>query len=190
MNQQYAKTLQCPCGESFVTFHGKYCSSACRKQYGQYVRGVAVYQHTCEGCGEQFEVPWQRKRRFCSNACAKRGIIQGQFTTGLIAAGKVTLFQSTYELRFVAACERFQIPWHRYDGPGFETSEGVYRPDFIIETGGKSHLVEVKGFMDDVSLTKVSELSGKGVELTVVTLALLERIEAGEPLMQREIVKS
>lgn len=110
--------------------------------------------HVCVGCGEEFERPvwYPGKLKYCSNKCSHREVksVRDKFILDL--NDKAIVFHSMWEVRFVAACERFDIPWRRYDGPDIETPAGTYRPDFIIND---DTVVEVKGWLRPESVVKL-----------------------------------
>ena len=92
---------------------------------------------------------------------------------------KTVVFHSMWEVRFVAACERFSIPWRSYDGPDIQTSEGVYRPDFIVNG---DYVIDVKGWLRPESEQKVIEAREQGVDVHIVDKDDLEIMEAGADL--------
>ncbi len=77
------------------------------------------------------------------------------------------------ETRFAAACDKFGIPWRRYDGPDIITPLGNHRPNFIINLiEGREDIIEIKGqfeYEDLIKSEKAKEIYGKRYSL------LLER---------------
>lgn len=110
----------------------------------------------CLGCGEEFSRPhhYPGKMKYCSNKCshAQRKKVRDKFIADLPEGAVV--FHSGWEIRFWAACLRHDIPIRSYDGPDIETSEGIYRPDFIVND---SDVVEVKGWLRPESEVKLRE---------------------------------
>ena len=129
----------------------------------------------CIGCSEPFSRPagYAGKMHYCSNACSHREVKSVRDKFVLTLNDKAVVFHSGWEIRFVAACLRFDIPWRRYDGPDIQTSQGVYRPDFIIND---STVVDVKGWLRPESEVKCRE---SGVPL-VTKEDLLEFEVTGE----------
>ncbi|AVJ48609.1 hypothetical protein SEA_PIER_104 [Mycobacterium phage Pier] len=164
------------CGISTGSYNRIYCDEH-RPRPGQkpLPRKVA----TCLGCGEEFSRPgtWQGKMHYCSNKCShvQQKKVRDKYVA--ILNDHAVVFHSMWEVRFVAACERFDIPWRSYDGPDIETSQGVYRPDFIIGKPGEERVVDVKGWLRPESEVKCREA---GVHL--VTKQELLRLESGDSL--------
>lgn len=104
--------------------------------------------HVCVGCGEEFERPWfyPGKLKYCSNACSHKQVkkVRDKFIADLPEGAVV--FHSGWEIRFWSVCLRLDIPIRSYDGPDIQTSQGIYRPDFII--GPDDLIVEIKGWED------------------------------------------
>gem|GEM_PF-5326545 len=102
----------------------------------------------CLGCGEEFTRPhyFPGKLKYCSNKCAHTEVkkVRDKYIADLPEGAVV--FKSMWEIRFVAACARLGVDWRRYDGPDVETSQGTYRPDFIV--GPNDLIIEVKGWED------------------------------------------
>ncbi|QZM07205.1 holliday junction resolvase [Mycobacterium phage EasyJones] len=174
------KHLVCPCGVNTGSYQKKYCSPEHRVLYGKRTREpTRMVTHLCLGCGEEFERPYwyPNKNKYCSNACSHRQVkkVRDKFIADLPEGAVV--FHSMWEVRFVAACERFDIPWRSYDGPDIETSQGVYRPDFIIGKPNEERVVDVKGWLRPESEVKCREA---GVHL--VTKQELLRLESGDSL--------
>ncbi|UTQ77900.1 holliday junction resolvase [Mycolicibacterium phage Kashi_SSH1] len=175
---QKREVATCPCGQPAENIRSKYCGEACRKKWGVKTP-VRMITRTCLACGNEFERPhyFPGKLKYCSNACSHRQVkkVRDKFIADLPEGAVV--FHSMWEVRFVAACERFDIPWRSYDGPDIETSEGIYRPDFIIGKPGEERVVDVKGWLRPESEVKCREA---GVHL--VTKQELLRLESGDSL--------
>ena len=111
--------------------------------------------HTCLGCGKDFERPhfYPGKMHYCSNKCShsQQKKVRDKFVLNLNEHAVV--FHSGWEIRFWAACLRFDIPIRSYDGPDIQTPVGVYRPDFIIND---DTVVEVKGWLRSGNAEKIS----------------------------------
>lgn len=141
--------------------------------------------HTCIACGNDFERPhhYPGKKKYCSNACSHRQVkkVRDKFIADLPEGAVV--FHSGWEIRFWAACLRFDIPIRSYDGPDIQTSQGVYRPDFIITTtDGKERIMEVKGWLRPESADKIREAQCLGYRIFVLSKAQLLRLETGDKL--------
>ena len=110
--------------------------------------------HTCLGCGEDFERPhyYPGKKKYCSNKCAHREQKMTTEVGALLSNDRTIIFRSGWEIRFWAACLRFDIPIRSYDGPDIVTLAGTYRPDFIIND---DTVVEVKGWLRPESAVKL-----------------------------------
>lgn len=82
--------------------------------------------------------------KYCSNKCSHHEVksVRDKYVADL--NGKAVVFHSGWEVRFWAICLRLEVDVRRYDGPDIETTEGVYRPDFIV--GPDELIVEVKGW--------------------------------------------
>jgi len=155
-------TKFCLCGEILerkvspnkTPYWSKYCSSDCKKSFGSYRKGE-FKSALCLSCGEEFTKPasYASAMKYCSNKCShsERKRVRDRYVMTLHE--DAIIFRSTWELRFVATCLRFGIPWRRYDGDYIETSVGNYRPDFIV--GVKEYIVEVKGFLNMESIIKI-----------------------------------
>lgn len=166
----------CPCGTPVAGV--LYCSPECRKLYGRYKKSRPLRTITCLGCAEDFTIPdWEcnRKRKYCSNECAKREQKKGWGKVGVETPDGVLVLRSMYELRFVAVCERHGWDWRNYDGPAFDTPLGKYRPDFVVE----GEVVEVKGWVNDRSRAVRASAREAGVKVRLVDIRLLERLEDG-----------
>jgi len=135
-----------------------YCSDACRNKFGKptFKKGSQV-TFTCFGCGEEKTVPinYPSAKKFCSNACAKRGILKKKI--GVNEGDYAIILDSTWESLFYGTCGFLKVPIRRYDGPAYEYSGGKYRPDFIV---GDSVIVDVKGWMDGRSRQVQREVPG------------------------------
>ena len=146
----------CPCGVNTGSYSRKYCSPEHRELYGKKKAPVEMVTKVCIGCGEEFERPhfYPSKMKYCSNKCShsQQKKVRDKFIADLPEGAVV--FHSMWEVRFVATCERYGIPWRSYDGPDIETSEGIYRPDFIIND---SDVIEVKGWLRPESEAKLRE---------------------------------
>lgn len=159
----------------------KFCSRECYIKHGIPGRPKGEWiTFTCIGCGEEKSVSqsYTSKKMYCSNKCAKKERKFAWNKTGLdLQDGSVLIFRSGYELRFYAVCLRFDIPIRNYDGPDIQTSLGVYRPDFIIKLYGQEFIVEIKGYMDPESETKVLEASTTNEFFMVIDKTKLLEIE-------------
>lgn len=146
----------CPCGK-LTGNKNKYCSSECKKAAGNYKKPGKTKSAICVGCAEEFTRPisYRSAMKYCSNECSHKETkkVRDKFVMELNEDAIV--FHSTWELRFVAACYRYGIPWRRYDGDAIETSVGNYRPDFIV--GKQGYVVEIKGHMNYESMIKTEE---------------------------------
>lgn len=153
------KTKNClTCEKEIVGYKTKlYCSSECRKAAGNYKKPGKTKSAICVGCAEEFTRPisYASAMKYCSNECSHKETkkVRDKFVMELNEDAIV--FHSTWELRFVAACYRYGIPWRRYDGDAIETSVGNYRPDFIV--GKQGYVVEIKGHMNYESMIKTEE---------------------------------
>lgn len=131
----------------------------------------------CVGCGELFSRPagYAGKMKYCSNKCSHHEVksVRDKFVVEL--NDKAVVFHSMWEVRFVAACERFNIPWRRYDGPDIITSEGVYRPDFIVN----DQVVDVKGWLRPESAAKIGEAREQGLDVVMIDKTKLVLLEQG-----------
>ena len=169
---------KCPCGQDAIPGR-KYCSDEHRIKYGWVGRPPnPPITFTCLGCAQEFTIPgWKsnRKRKYCSNECAKREQKKGWGKVGVETPDGVLVLRSMYELRFVAVCERHGWDWRNYDGPAFETPLGKYRPDFVVE----GEVVEVKGWVNDRSRAVRASAREAGVKVRLVDIRLLERLEDG-----------
>lgn len=143
--QAVREIATCPCGQPAANIRSKYCSDEHRKKWGR-KPPVEMVTKTCLACGEEFTRPWYfpGKLKYCSNKCAHIEVkkVRDKFIADLPVGAVV--FKSGWEVRFAAVCMRLDIDWRRYDGPDIETSEGVYRPDFII--GTEDLIIEIKGW--------------------------------------------
>lgn len=143
--QAVREIATCPCGQPAANIRSKYCSDEHRKKWGR-KPPVEMVTKTCLACGEEFTRPWYfpGKLKYCSNKCAHIEVkkVRDKFIADLPVGAVV--FKSGWEVRFAAVCMRLDIDWRRYDGPDIETSQGIYRPDFIV--GPDSLIIEVKGW--------------------------------------------
>lgn len=169
----------CPCGLPAANIRSKYCSEEHRKKWGKKPPAEMVTK-ICLGCGQEFtrykNAPG--KLKYCSNACSHKQVksVRDKFIADLPEGAVV--FHSMWEVRFVAACERFGVPWRSYDGPDIRTSLGVYRPDFILtHRDGAERVVDVKGWMRPESAQKIKEANEQGVEVWVVDKFVLPLLE-------------
>jgi hypothetical protein len=139
------------CGESTESHNRVYCPEHTVKGGPKLKPRLEA---VCVGCGEPFSRPagYSGKLKYCSNKCSHREVksVRDKFILDL--NDKAIVFHSMWEVRFVAACERFDIPWRRYDGPDIATPAGTYRPDFIIHD---DTVVEVKGWLRPESAVKI-----------------------------------
>jgi hypothetical protein len=150
----------CPCGNNSVkNRQSKYCSDECRNKYGKTKTGQPPVVKICLGCNEEFSRPWyySGKMLYCSNECAKREQKKGWSKRAVeLDDGSLLILRSLYELRFIACCERFDIPWRSYDGPSIETPVGNYRPDFIVNINDEEYIIEVKGHITEDAKIKIA----------------------------------
>jgi hypothetical protein len=91
--------------------------------------------------------------KYCSNQCSHKEVksVRDKFVMEL--GDKAVVFHSMWEMRFVVACDKYNIPWRRYDGELIVTSVGNYRPDFFV--GENDDIVEIKGYLDSDSAIKI-----------------------------------
>lgn len=174
------KHLVCPCGVNTGSYQRRYCSPEHRALYGKKKPPTRMVDHTCLGCGRVFQRPWNypSKGKYCSNACAHREQKMTTEVGALLSNDRTIIFRSGWEIRYWAVCLRRDIPIRSYDGPDIETSQGIYRPDFIV---GDGTVVDVKGWMRPESHIKIEESRTQGVEVTVVDKAALLALEQGAP---------
>ena len=162
----------CPCGQPAENIRSKYCGAEHRKQWGKKPPQEMITK-VCLGCGEEFSKPkwYPGKLKYCSNACSHKQVkkVRDKFIADLPEGAVV--FHSGWEIRFWAAMLRFEIPIRSYDGPDIQTSQGVYRPDFIIHD---DVVIDVKGWLRPESEVKCCEA---GVHL--ITKDKLRMIEQG-----------
>lgn len=172
--------LTCPCGVNTGSYQKKYCCPEHREKWGKKKPPPRMITYTCLGCGDDFERPhwYPNKKKYCSNACSHRQVkkVRDKFIADLPDGAVV--FHSMWEVRFVAACERFDIPWRSYDGPDIVTSEGIYRPDFIINT---TTVVDVKGWLRPESAVKIDQARAQGLSVVTITKEDLLALECGTP---------
>ncbi|ATN87546.1 hypothetical protein SEA_DIRTMONSTER_94 [Mycobacterium phage DirtMonster] len=165
------------CGVSTGSYNRIYCDEHRPNRPGR--KPAPRITATCLCCGEEFTRPenYPGKMKYCSNACSHRQVkkVRDKFIADLPEGAIV--FHSGWEIRFWAACLRFDIPIRSYDGPDIETSQGVYRPDFIIGKPNEERVVDVKGWLRPESEVKCREA---GVHL--VTKQELLRLESGDSL--------
>lgn len=169
---------KCPCG-TVIRGAVKYCSSPCRKKFGRYKKANPPRVAICLGCGEEFTRPYSypSKMKYCSNECAKREQKKAWGKVGVKTHDGVLILRSMYELRFVAVCERRGWDWRNYDGEAIQTSDGSYRPDFIIDRGNGEEIVEVKGYYEGDVPWKVKEAQDQGYKVWLVDQAVLKELE-------------
>lgn len=144
----------CPCGVNTGSYQKKYCTPEHRERWGGKKPPARLVTHVCIGCGKPFDRPWfyPGKTKYCSNKCSHSEVkkVRDKFIADLPEGAVV--FHSGWEVRFVAACMRLEIPWRRYDGPDIETSQGIYRPDFIVAGSAGDVIgdtvIEIKGWED------------------------------------------
>ena len=166
----------CPCGKPAENIRAKYCGPECRKKWGKKPPARMVTK-TCLGCGEEFSRPhyFPGKMNYCSNACSHRQQkkVRDKFILNLNEHAVV--FHSGWEIRFWAVCLRFDIPIRSYDGPDITTSEGVYRPDFIVN----DQVVDVKGWLRPESAAKIGE-AREQVDVMLIDESALCALESGD----------
>jgi predicted nuclease of restriction endonuclease-like RecB superfamily len=137
------------------------------------------------GCGEEFSRPgtWPGQMHYCSNKCSHAQQKKTRDKYVLNLSEHAVVFHSGWEIRFYAACLRFDIPIRSYDGPDIQTSQGVYRPDFIITTtDGKERIMEVKGWLRPEARDKIREAQCLGYRIFVLSKDQLLRLETGDSL--------
>lgn len=142
------------CGKPTGSYYRAFCDEHLGSRKGRKPadRKTAI----CLGCGEQFSRPghWKGKMHYCSNKCSHSQQKKVRDKYALLLEDHAVVFHSGWEIRFWAACLRFDIPIRSYDGPDFETSIGLYRPDFIV---GDDVVVDVKGWLRSESDVKTAE---------------------------------
>lgn len=165
------------CGKPTGSYYRAFCDDHLGTRKGRKPAPRKVAQ--CLGCGEEFSRPghWRGKMHYCSNKCSHSQQKKVRDKYVAILNDHAVVFHSGWEIRFYAACLRFDIPIRSYDGPDIKTSEGVYRPDFIIGKPGEERVVDVKGWLRPESEIKCREA---GVHL--VTKQELLRLESGDSL--------
>lgn len=140
------------CGSSTGSYNRIYCDEHRPGRPGR--KPTPRKTATCLGCGEEFSRPgtWPGKMNYCSNKCShsQQKKVRDKFVLNLNEHAVV--FHSGWEIRFWAACLRFDIPIRSYDGPDIQTPAGTYRPDFIIND---DTVVEVKGWLRPESAVKI-----------------------------------
>ncbi len=175
-SKSYRKTFDkshsqiCPCGNLTGKKNQQYCSTECRHLYGNYPK-PKTKSAICIGCGEEFTKPasYPSKMKYCSNKCSHHEVksVRDKFVAEL--NDKTIVFHSMWEMRFAAACERYNIPWRRYDGPDIITPLGNHRPDFIINIiKDREDIIEIKGqfeYEDLIKSEKAKEIYGKRYSL-------------------------
>lgn len=141
------------CGVSTGSYNRIYCDEHRPSRPGRKPLPRKTAQCLC--CGEEFSRPgtWQGKMHYCSNKCSHSQQKKVRDKYALIMNEHAVVFHSGWEIRFWAACLRFDIPIRSYDGPDIQTPAGVYRPDFIIND---DTVVDVKGWLRPESAVKVS----------------------------------
>lgn len=141
------------CGVSTGSYNRIYCDEH-RPRPGR--KAAPRKTAECLGCGEEFSRPahWQGKMHYCSNKCShiQQKSVRDRYVA--ILNDKAVVFHSGWEIRFYAACLRFDIPIRSYDGPDIDTSAGTYRPDFIIND---DTVIDVKGWLRPESEAKCRE---------------------------------
>jgi hypothetical protein len=177
---QRSRVGTCPCGQPSKTRNSKYCSSDCRKKFGRYSKPSPVDTAICLACGEEFSRPhgYVSKMRYCSNACSHTAIKSVRDKYVLTLNDKAVVFNSMWEVRFVAACERFGLRWERNTTHSVSGAFGEYTPDFIVNGGT---IVEVKGHVREEALEKLD--AGRAVwgeRFVVIDKAALIRLESGD----------
>ena len=174
--------LVCPCGTVTGSYIKKYCCPEHHEKYKKRKPPPRMDQHICVGCGEGFERPhfYPGKKKYCSNKCSHKQVksVRDKFISDLPEGAVV--FHSGWEIRFWSVCLRFDIPIRSYDGPDIQTSAGVYRPDFIIDTLVGERIVEVKGLIRPESDVKMQESKDSGHKLWVIDEDTLLALEDGD----------
>lgn len=174
--------LICPCGASTGSYQKKYCCPEHHEKWRKHKTPTRMVTHTCLGCGEPFERPYTYpgKLKYCSNKCSHGQVkkVRDKFIADLPEGAVV--FHSGWEIRFWATCLRFSIPIRSYDGPDIQTSQGVYRPDFIIEVDDRDIIIDVKGYLRKESEQKITDAIQQGTLVWTVDQKLLESLEEGE----------
>ncbi len=173
------KHLVCPCGADTGSYQKKFCSDEHRAKWGGKKAPVRMTTHVCLGCGETFERPhfYPGKKKFCSNRCAHREQKMTTEVGALLSNKNTVIFRSGWEIRFWAACLRWDRPVRSYDGPDIQTSLGVYRPDFIVTWGDREEIVDIKGYLRPESEDKIDQARAQGVNIYVVDREFLSLFE-------------
>jgi hypothetical protein len=151
----------CACGKNIphklkpdgYPYWNKFCSDECRSLYGNYPKGKTK-SAICVGCGLEFTRPdsYKSAMKYCSNKCSHFEVKSVRDKFVLELNDKAVVFHSMWEMRFASACERYNIPWRRYDGEDIITDLGNHRPDFFV--GENDDIVEIKGQFDYEDLIK------------------------------------
>ena len=135
----------------------------------------------CQNCGREFVRPTfsSSKMMFCSLTCSNSK--PSYIRIKRYNFGDLEL-EGSYELRFIACCERFKIDWKMWDKQDFFTwidSNGrthEYRPDFVIQLNGQSVVIEVKGYTESYQQEAHKQWS-RSEELLIVDQHVLEHFE-------------
>jgi glutaredoxin-related protein len=167
----------CPCGKAQIPYkdrhHLKYCSPACRKQYGKpsKVKDPAKYRtFVCENCNKQVTRLKRLGAKFCSNECAAK------FTKTkhhLAFRDDDVLLDSAWEGLLWCLCRFLKVPIERVDrAKAVEWAPGRwYAPDFLM---GHTY-IEVKGLEDPEDWDKWHAWNNKVGRLLVVDLKMMNK---------------
>lgn len=167
------------CGVSTGSYNRIYCDEHRPSRPGRKPLDRKIA--TCVGCGEEFSRPgtWPGQMKYCSNKCSHKETKSVRDKFVLELNDKAIVFHSEWEMQFWMICRRHHVSIRRYDGPDIETSEGIYRPDFII---GDGIVVDVKGWLRPESEVKCRE--AKVLVIGKAWLKGLERCESSEEFWQ------
>ena len=167
----------CPCGVNTGSYQKKYCCPEHREKWQKHKAPTKMVTRVCLACGNELSRPsrYPGKMNYCSNACSHRQQkkVRDKFILNLNEHAVV--FHSGWEIRFWAVCLRFDIPIRSYDGPDITTSEGVYRPDFIVN----DQVVDVKGWLRPESAAKIGE-AREQVDVMLIDESALCALESGD----------
>lgn len=143
----------CACGQ-MIPYENRhiwrYCSDACRQQYGAKRQPNPANYVTFECLNCEKEVTRYKNygnghNKYCSNECAQK---HTKIKKHIVVDDAIVL-DSGYEALFWGLCVLHKIPIERYDrSRAVKWKSGQwYAPDFWLPTLGTA--VEIKGFQDD-----------------------------------------